>query len=93
MENKNHSKMKQEEKKLLRQKNNKQFEEEKEVKSQQEIIRPKRFNLSKKTLFKYQINISLRGLITTPKHNTILLKSDIHKYTQKLRLTIFSQST
>ena len=54
--------MKQEEKKLLRQKNNKQFEEEKEVKSQQEIIRPKRFNLSKKTLFRYQINISLRGL-------------------------------
>ena len=54
--------MKQEEKKLLRQKNNKQFEEEKEVKSQQEIIRPKRFNLSKKTLFRHQINISLRGL-------------------------------
>ena len=62
MENKNHSKMKREEKKLLRQKNNKQFEEEKEVKSQQEIIRPKRFNLSKKTLFRCQINISLRGL-------------------------------
>lgn len=62
MENKNHSKMKQEEKKLLKQKNNKQFEEEKKVKSQQEIVQPKRFNLSKKTLFRYQINISLRGL-------------------------------
>ena len=48
MENKNHSKKKQE-KKIPKQKNNKQFEEEKEVISQQEIVQPKIFTLSKKT--------------------------------------------
>ena len=53
------------------------------------------FSLLKKTLSRYQTGISLHSLkfTTTPKHNMILLKSDIHKYTQKLRLTIFSQST
>ena len=82
--------MKQQEKTLLKQKNNhKQIEEEKEVKSQQEIVQPKIFNLSKKTLPRYQVNILLRGLkfTPTPKRNIIQLKSDIHNYTRKLRLT------
>ena len=80
------------EKNLLKQKNNyKQIEEEKEVQSQQEIFQPKMFNLSKKTLSRYQVNILLRGLkfTSTPKRNIIQLKSDIHNYTQKLRLTEF----
>ena len=49
------------------------------------------FNLSKKTLSRYQVNILLRGLkfTPTPKRNIIQLKSDIHNYTQKLRLTEF----
>ena len=48
MENKNHIKMKQQEKTLLKQKKNyKQIEEEKEVKSQQEIVQPKIFNYRK----------------------------------------------
>ena len=92
MENKNHNKKKQEEKNLLKQKNNKkQIEEEKEVKSQQEIVQTKIFNLSKKTLSRYQINVLLPGLKSTPtpKRNIIQLKSDIHNYTQKLRLTEF----
>ena len=39
----------------------------------------------------YQINILLRGLkfTATPKRNIIQLKSDIHNYTRKLRLTEF----
>ena len=49
------------------------------------------FNLSKKTLSRYQVNILLRGLkfTPTPKRNIIQLKSDIHNYTRKLRLTEF----
>ena len=79
MENKNHSKKKQEN--LLKQKNNnKQIAEE--------IVQPKIFNLSKKTLSKYQANILLRCLKFT-KRNIIQLKSDIHNYTRKLRLTEF----
>ena len=92
MENKNHSKMKQQEKTLLKQKNNyKQIKIEKEVKSQQEIVQPKIFNLSKRKLSSYQVNILLRGLkfTPTPKRNIIQLKSDIHNYTRKLRLTEF----
>ena len=78
------------EKNLLKQKNNyKQTEEEKEVKSQQEIAQPKIFNLSKKTLSRYRVSILLRGLKFTPttKRNIMQLKSDIHNYTRKLRLT------
>ena len=92
MENKNHSKMKQQEKTLLKQKNNiKQIEIEKEVKSQQEIVQPKIFNLSKRTLSRYQVNILIRGLkfTPTPERNIIQLKSDIRNYTRKLRLTEF----
>ena len=58
MENKNHRKKKQK-KILLKQKNNKQLEEEKEVKSQQEIVQPKIFNLSRKTLSRYLTPIKL----------------------------------
>ena len=84
--------MKQQEKNLLKQNNNyKQIEEEKQVKSQQEIVQPKIFNLSKKSLSRYQVNILLRGLkfTPTPKRSIIQLKSDIHDYTRKLRLTEF----
>ena len=84
--------MKQQEKTLLKQKNNyKQIEEENEAKSQQDIVQPKIFNLSKKTLSRYQVNILLRGLkfTPTPKRNIIQLKSDIHNYTRKLHLTEF----
>ena len=40
---------------------------------------------------RYQVNILLRGLkfTPTPKRNIIQLKSDIHNYTRKLRLTDF----
>ena len=82
--------MKQKEKTLLKQKNNnKQIEKEKEVKSQQKIVQPKIFNLSKRMLPRYQVNILLRSLKFTPKRNIIQLKSDIHNYTRKLRLTEF----
>ena len=84
--------MKEQEKTLLKQKNNsKQIEEEKEVKFKQEIVQPKIFYLSKKTLSRYQVNILLRGLnfTPTPKRNIIQLKSDIHNYIRKLRLTEF----
>ena len=42
-------------------------------------------------LFRYQTYILLRGLkITpTPKRNIIQVRSDIHNYTRKLRLTEF----
>ena len=86
MENKNHRKKKQK-KILLKQKNNKQLEEEKEVKSQQEIVQPKIFNLSRKTLSRNQIDILLCGLrfTPTPKCNMIHLKTAFDK--------IFSQCT
>ena len=48
----------------------------------------------KKTLSRYQVNILLGGLkfTPTPKCNIIQLKSDIHNYTQKLRLAEFFHS-
>ena len=53
MENKHHNKKKQG-KNLLKQKtNNKQIEEEKVIESEQEIVQPKIFNLSKNTLSRY----------------------------------------
>ena len=44
---------------------------------------------------RYQVNILLRGLkfTPTPKRNIIQLKSDIHNYTRKLRLTEFFHNT
>ena len=92
MENKNHNKKKQQGKNLLKQKtNNKQIEEKKVVKSEQDIVQPKIFNLSKNTLSRYQINTLLRGwkFTPTPIQNIIQLKSYIHHHTQKLRLTDF----
>ena len=49
------------------------------MKSQQEIVQPKIFNLSKRTLSRCQVNILLRGLkfTPTPKRNIIQPKSDI----------------
>ena len=60
--NKIHSKKNKKQKLLKQINNNKQIEEEKEVRSQQEIIHPKIFNLLKKKLSGYQINILLRCL-------------------------------
>ena len=48
MENKNHTRKKWENKNFLKQKNNKQIEEEKELKSQQEIGQPKYLTYRKK---------------------------------------------
>ena len=83
MENKNHTTTKWENKNFLKQKNNKQIPTR--------DWPSKIFNLSKKTLPRYQINILLRGwkFISTPKRDIIQLKLDIHNYTQKLRWTEF----
>ena len=68
--------------------------EDKEKKTGTEIIKPKIFNLSSKTLSKYQTNILLRGLkfTSTPKRNNIELKSNIQNYTRRLRLAEFFQN-
>ena len=81
--------------KLLKQNNNyKLIDKEKKVKSQQEIIQPKIFNLRKKTLSRYQVIILLRCLkfTPTPKRNVNQLKSDVHYYTRKLRSTEFYEN-
>ena len=59
-----------------------------------EIVKPKIFNLSSKTLSRYQTNILLRGLklTPTPKRNNIELKSNIENYTRRLKLAEFFQS-
>ena len=59
-----------------------------------EIVKPKIFNLSSKTLSRYQTTILLRGLkfTPTPKHNNIELKSNIQNYTRRLRLAEFFQN-
>ena len=61
-------------------------DEEKNARTQ--IVKPKIFNLSSKTLSRYQTNILLRGLkfTPTPKRNNIELKSNIQNYTRRLRL-------
>ena len=59
-----------------------------------EIVKPKIFNLSSKTLSRYQTNILLRDLkfTPTPKHENIGLKSNIQNYTCRLRLCEFFQN-
>ena len=59
-----------------------------------EIVKPKIFNLSSKTLSRYQTTILLRGLkfTPTPKRNNIELKSNIQNYTRRLRLAEFFQN-
>ena len=51
-----------------------------------EIAKPKIFNLSSKTLSRYQTNIILPSLkfTLTPKHYNIDLKSNIQNYTGRL---------
>ena len=51
-----------------------------------QIIKSKIFNVSSKTLARYQANIFLRGLKFTPvsKRNNIELKSNIQNYNHKL---------
>ena len=52
--------------------------EDKQKNTETEIVKPKIFNLSSKTLSRYQTNILLRSLKfrTTSKHNNIKLKSN-----------------
>ena len=68
--------------------------EGKEKNTGTEIIKPKIFNLSSKTLSKYETNILLCGLkfTPTPKRNNIELKSNIQNYTRRLRLAEFFQN-
>ena len=65
--------------------------EDEEKNTGTEIVKPKIFNLSSKTLSRYQTNVLLRGLKFTPspKANNIELKSNIQKYTRRLRLAEF----
>ena len=60
--------------------------EDKEKNTGTEIVKPKIFNLSSKTLSRYQTNILLRGLKSTPtqNYNNIELKSNIQNYTGRL---------
>ena len=59
-----------------------------------EIVKPKIFNLSGKTLSRHQTNILLRGLKFTPtyKRNNIGLKSNIQNFTRRMRLPEFFQN-
>ena len=59
-----------------------------------DIVKPKIFDLSSKTLSRYQTNIFLQGLkfTPTPQCNNIELKSNIQKYTRRLRLAEFFQN-
>ena len=59
-----------------------------------DIVKPKIFNLSSKTLSRYQTNIFLQDLKFTPipQRNNIELKSNIQKYTRRLRLAEFFQN-
>ena len=70
-------------------------EENENTYEEEDTIQPKIFNLSKKTLSRYQINILSRGLkfTPTPKRDNIHLKSDIQSYTRKLRLLEFFHNT
>ena len=61
---------------------------DKEKNAGTEIVIPKIFNSSSKTLPRYQTNILLRGLkfTPTPKRNNIELKSNKQNYTCRMRL-------
>ena len=65
--------------------------EDNEKRTGTEIVKPKTFNLSNKTLSRYQTTILLRGLkfIPTPKRNNIELKFSIQSYTRRLRFAEF----
>ena len=67
---------------------------DKEKNTGTEIVKPKIFNLSSKTLSRYQSNIFSRGLkfTPTPKRSNIELKSNIQNYTRRLRLPEFFQN-
>ena len=67
-------------------------DEEKNTRIQ--IAKLKIFNLSSKILATYETNVLLRGLKFTPtlKRNNIKLKSNIQRYTCRLRLAEFFQN-
>ena len=67
-------------------------DEEKNPRTQ--IVKPKIFSLSSKTLARYPTNVLLRGLkfTPTPKPNNIELKSNTQTYTRRLRLAEFLQN-
>ena len=68
--------------------------EGKEKNTRTETVKPKIFNLSSKTLSRYQINILLHGLkfTRTPKRNNTELKSNIQNYRRRLQLAEFFQN-
>ena len=59
-----------------------------------ETVKPKIFNLSSKTLSRYQTNILLRDLkfTPTPKRNNIELKANIQNCTRRSRLAEFFEN-
>ena len=67
---------------------------DKEKNSRTDTVKSEIFNLSSKTLSRYQTNILLRGLkfTPTPKRNNIELKFNISNYTRRLRLVEFFQN-
>ena len=71
------------------------MENQREETQEKRITQPNIINLSKTTLSMYQVGILMRGLnfTPTPAKNHIELKSDIHAFTRKLRLTEFFHSS
>ena len=67
---------------------------EKEKNTGKKIVKPKMFNLSIKTLSRYQTYILLQGLQFTQTHErfNIELKYNIQNYTRRLRLAEFFQN-
>ena len=67
---------------------------DKEKNTGKKIVKPKMFNLSIKTLSRYQTYILLQGLQLTQTHErfNIELKYNIQNYTRRLRLAEFFQN-
>ena len=66
--------------------------EDKEKSTGTEIVKPKIFNLSSKTLSRYQTNILLHGLKFTPTAKRDYIELSMQNYTCRLRLADFFQS-
>ena len=65
---------------------------DKEKNTGTEIVKPKIFNLSSKTLSRYQTDILLHGLKFTPTAKRDYIELSIQNYTRRLRLADFFQS-
>ena len=66
--------------------------EDKEKNTGTEIVKPKIFNLSSKTLSRYQTDILLHGLKFTPTAKRDYIELSIQNYTRRLRLADFSKA-